>query len=92
MTVPRRRGIGGAHNSREFFKNDVKITSESQSKIPGVKTVEYRMPTLNKDGTPTGEYGTRVFRKTIYDPDIISDEVYIRRGLEAANDALKNAD
>ena len=73
---------------REFFKNDVAIVSETPSKIPGVKTVEYRMPKLNADGTPTGEYGARVFKKTIYDPDIISDDEFIKRGLEAANDAI----
>jgi len=91
-SVPRKRGIGGAHNSKEFFKNDVAIVSETPSKIPGVKTVEYRMPKLNADGTPTGEYGARVFKKTIYDPDIISDDEFIKRGLEAANDAISKAD
>lgn len=92
-SVPRRRGIGGAHNSEEFFKNDIKIVSESPSKIPGVKTVEYNMPKLNMDGTPTGEYGNKVFTKTIYDPKIISDKEFINRGIEAANDAkLKTSD
>ena len=91
-SVPRKRGIGGAHNSQEFFKNDVEIVSEVSSKISGVKTVEYRMPKLNADGKPTGEYGARVFKKTIYDPDVISDNDFIKRGLEAANDALSKAD
>ncbi len=91
-SVPRKRGIGGAHNSKEFFKNDVAIVSETPSKIPGVKTVEYRMPKLNADGTPTGEYGARVFKKTIYDPDIISDDEFIKRGLDAANDAISKTD
>ncbi|MFP3411347.1 CdiA family toxin C-terminal domain-containing protein [Bacillus sp. SIMBA_074] len=84
---------GGAHNSEEFFKNDIKIVSESPSKILGVKTVEYNMPKLNMDGTPTGEYGNKVFTKTIYDPKIISDKEFINRGIEAANDAkLKTSD
>ena len=48
------------------------------------------MPKLNADGTPTGEYGAKVFRKTIYDPNIIRDEEYIKYGLEAANDAMNN--
>lgn len=56
--------------------------------MPGVKTVEYKMPKLNPDGTPTGEYGAKVFKKTIYDPDIISDDEFIKRGIEAANDAI----
>ena len=50
------------------------------------------MPKLNADGTLTGEYGARVFKKTIYDPDIISDDEFIKRGLEAANDAISKAD
>ena len=91
-SVPRKRGIGGAHNSKEFFKNDVAIVSETPSKISGVKTVEYKMPKLNADGTPTGEYGARVFKKTIYDPDIISDDEFIKRGLDAANDAISKID
>ena len=90
--VPRRRGIGGAHNGKEFFKNDVEIERETPSKIHGVKTVRYRIPKLNADGTPTGEYGARVFKKTIYGPDVISDDEFIKRGLEAANDAISKSD
>ena len=37
-------------------------------------------------------FGARVFKKTIYDPDVISDNDFMRRGLEAANDALSKAD
>ena len=90
-SVPRRRGIGGAHNSTEFFQHDVEIIRETPSKIPGVSTVEYRMPKLNPDGTPTGEYGTKVLKKTIYNPEIISDDEFIKRGLEAANDAISKS-
>lgn len=56
------------------------------------KTVEYRMPKLNPDGTLTGEYGLKVFKKTIYDPKIISDKEFVRRGLEAANNAIENSE
>ena len=45
------------------------------------------MPKLNMDGTPTGEYGNKVFTNNIYDPKIISDKEFINRGIEAANDA-----
>ena len=45
------------------------------------------------DGTPTGEYGNKVFTNNIYDPKIISDKEFINRGIEAANDAkLKTSD
>nr|WP_255787267.1 CdiA family toxin C-terminal domain-containing protein [Bacillus cereus group sp. BfR-BA-01355] len=78
---------------KSSLKTILKIVSESPSKIPGVKTVEYNMPKLNMDGTPTGEYGNKVFTKTIYDPKIISDKEFINRGIEAANDAkLKTSD
>lgn len=86
--VPRKRGIGGAHNSVEFYKNDVQIVSKTNSKVSGVVVVEYKMPKLNMDGTPTGEYGNKVFVKTIYDPQFISDQNYVKRGIEAANNAM----
>ncbi|MBC2239256.1 T7SS effector LXG polymorphic toxin [Listeria booriae] len=87
-SVPRKRGIGGAHNSVEFYKNDVQIVSKTNSKVSGVVVVEYKMPKLNMDGTPTGEYGNKVFVKTIYDPQFISDKTYVNRGIEAANNAM----
>ena len=89
-SVPRNRGIGGAHNSEEFFKNDVKVVTAVPIKdIPGVTYYQYNMPKLGKDGWPVGEYGIRIFEKTVYDPSVISDSEYMRRGLEAANDAYK---
>ena len=86
-TVPRSRGIGGAHNSVEFFKNDVRVVRTTKTSIPGVSVVEYNMPRLNPNGTPTGGYGRTIFSKTIYDPLIVGDSVYVSRGIQAANNA-----
>jgi hypothetical protein len=90
LSVPRRRGIGGAHNSEEFFKNDIKIVRAIPSKdIPGVTYYEYNMPLLGKEGKPIGGYGTTVFQQTVYDPSIFPTSEYMRRGLEAANDSFR---
>ncbi|WP_312355388.1 CdiA family toxin C-terminal domain-containing protein, partial [Aminipila sp.] len=93
-TVPRKRGIGGAHNADEFLKNDIQIVStKPNTNIKGVETVEYQLSKLDKTGTPIpGEYQSgKPFSKTIYDPKIISDETYMKRGIEAANNALSTS-
>jgi len=92
--TPRKNGIGGAHNSKEFFKSDVKIVSRKpHPKVDGVEIIEYQLPKLDKAGKVIpGEYQNRIPRtKTVYDPNIISDETFISRGLEAANDALSKS-
>lgn len=54
--------------------------------------VEYNMPKLDGSTYPAtpipGEYGTNVFKKSIYDPTVIGDGEFIKRGLEAANNAM----
>jgi ElaB/YqjD/DUF883 family membrane-anchored ribosome-binding protein len=92
MSVPRKRGIGGAHNSEAF---DKALTDEggqvvSRTKHPsvdGVEVVEYKMPALDAKGKPTGEMKNTVFKKTVYDPKKISDEQMMKWGEEAAQDA-----
>ncbi|WP_373441565.1 CdiA family toxin C-terminal domain-containing protein [Paenibacillus kribbensis] len=92
---PNKKGIVGAHNSEEFYKNDVKVVNEYKvydvngNEVRGVKQVEYSMPELDpKTRQPTGIYNSKVLKKTIYDPNVISDKKYIERGIEAANNAL----
>lgn len=88
--VPRKRGIGGAHNREAFLQNDIQIVSvTSHPEIPGIEIIEYQMPKLDKTGTPIpGEYQTgKPKRKTVYDPSVFSTEEYLRRGVEAANNA-----
>ena len=93
LAVPRKRGIGGAHNKNNFLKNDVKIVKTTPNKnIKGVEIIEYQMPKLDKTGTPIpGEYqGGNPKVKTVYDPNVISTNEYLERGLQAANNASKN--
>ncbi|EUJ21303.1 hypothetical protein MAQA_01032 [Listeria aquatica FSL S10-1188] len=62
-SVPRKRGIGGAHNSEEFFKNDVKVIKQTSTDVPGVSVVEYQIPELDAKGLPTGNYKKTIFKK-----------------------------
>jgi len=88
-SVSRSRGIGGAHNSEEFFKNDVLVKAVPSQDIPGVTYYQYNMPLLGKDGWPAGGYGSTIFEKTVYNPKILSESEYMRRGLEAASNSYK---
>ena len=91
-SVPRKRGIGGAHNKEEFLKNNIEIVSSQQhSGIQGIEIIEYQMPKLDKTGTAIpGEYqGGTPKIKTVYDPKSISTEMYLNRGIEAANNAAE---
>ncbi len=93
-TVPRKRGIGGAHNKEQLLTNDIEIVKTTpHPSLEGVEKVEYQMPKLDKTGTTIpGEYQSGVPKvKTVYDPKIISDEVYMERGVQAANDALSKS-
>ncbi|WP_235533144.1 EndoU domain-containing protein, partial [Paenibacillus sp. Leaf72] len=87
--VPRSRGIGGAHNKVEFYKNDVNVLNvEKHPSMPGVEKVTYQIPSIDgKTGEITG-WKAKEYVKTIYDPKVISDEEYIKFGKEAANNAL----
>ena len=49
LTVPRKRGIGGAHNVDEFLKNDIQIVSRKpHPDIKGIEIIEYQLPKLDK--------------------------------------------
>ena len=84
-SVPRKRGIGGAHNKDVFMQNDVQIISQTpHSQIQGVEIIEYQMPKLDRTGTLIpGEYQTGTPKvKTVYDPNVISTNEYLQRGIE----------
>lgn len=51
------------------------------------------MPKCDKTGAPIpGQYQEGVPKtKTVYDPKVISDEVYANRGIEAANEAVSRS-
>ena len=46
---------------------------------------------MNGASGSIGAYAIRTNQKTVYDPKIISDKEYARRGIEAANNALSNS-
>lgn len=93
--VPRRRGIGGAHNADEFTKaiadEGAKIVDRTpHPTIDGVEIIEYKMPKLDKAGKPTGKFREQSYYKSTYDPAKISDEQMMRWGREAAENASVN--
>lgn len=49
------------------------------------------MPKKDKYGNPTGEFKTKTFKKTVYDPSKIDTDTYIKRGLEAANNSARSS-
>ena len=75
------------------MQNDVQIVSLTpHSQIQGVEIIEYQMPKLDKTGTPIpGEYQTGKPKvKTVYDPNVISTDEYLQRGIDAANNGASN--
>ena len=94
-SVPRKKGIGGAHNADEFAKaineeGALIVSSKPHPKVPGVQQVEYRMPALDKTGKPIpGQYKSTIYEKTTYDPSVIPDEVMMQWGKEAATNAAR---
>ncbi|MFC4258571.1 CdiA family toxin C-terminal domain-containing protein [Marinobacter lacisalsi] len=88
--VPRRRGIGGAHNGDEFLKysNEFKVEEIiPHPTVDGIETVRYRMAALDKAGDPTGEYRAAILEKTVYDPSKVSNEQFLDWGRQAAAEA-----
>lgn len=91
-----RAGIKGAHNKRNFLKviKDILakiIKTEPNSQLIGVEKISYRMPKKDARGIPTGEYQNRIWTKTVYDSAKISTDDYLKRGIQAANNAAKEA-
>ena len=85
-------GIKGAHHKENFLKEVDRIGAKMTQSVPstqldGVETIFYKMPKKDKSGNPIGDYKAKSFKKTVYDPSIISTETYIKYGLQAANNA-----
>ena len=88
----KRDQISGGHEKHAFEAMIDKLGAKIENRIPssrvdGVEKVIYRMPRLDREGKPTGEYKNSTKEKTIYDPSKISTNVYMHRGFEAVNDA-----
>lgn len=91
-----KQGIKGAHHKGNFISEvnrvGAKTTNSIQnSQIKGVEKVSYKMPRKDKFGKLTGEFQSKTHHKTVYDTSKIRTEQYIKRGLEAANNAASKS-
>lgn len=102
MTVPLRRGIGGAHDERVFLSELAKEKGIIERKVPhpdvkGATRIFYRLP--ERDGNLPGcplkytpdkkpVYRAKLFSKTVYDPEIIPQPKMRKMGIESAENAL----
>ncbi len=89
-----KQGIGGGHERGAFEAKLEEMGGKVEGRIPcenidGVEKVAYRLPKKGPDGKPTEEMRAKVYSKTVYDASKISTDEYLRRGVEAANDAAK---
>ena len=92
--VPRKRGIGGAHDKHEFeaalrSEGGEVVSRTPHPDLPGAERVDYRMGALDAAGQPTGELRNQVFTKTVYDPSIVPDGRMMQWGQEAADSAMR---
>ncbi|AWH89386.1 VENN motif pre-toxin domain-containing protein [Limnobaculum parvum] len=88
-------GIGGAHNAIAFYEvvnqYNVKILPGTRTIAPGISEVKYQVPAKHpQTGEITG-YKAKVETKTIYDPNIYSDQTILELGKQAAASGYKNA-
>lgn len=95
-TKSSKEGIKGAHNKDNFLKEinhvGAKITETvPNSQMDGVEKISYKMPMKDVKGNLTGELKAKTFYKTVYNPEKISTDSYIERGLQAANNAAESS-
>lgn len=87
-----RDGISGGHEKSAFEEKLREIGGHVIEEtnilgIDGMKSIRYEVPKKDKAGNPTSEMRTISTPKSVYDKNVISTEEYMRRGLEAANNA-----
>jgi hypothetical protein len=87
-----KRGLTGGHNLVNFnnylVQNNIEIQriSLTESSINGISELTYQI--RKADGS--GEWKSTYFKKTLYNPSIISDEQMIQYGKEAMIEGLSN--
>ncbi|MBA4601981.1 CdiA family toxin C-terminal domain-containing protein [Thermoactinomyces mirandus] len=97
----RKKGVIGAHNMKEFVRTLEKageninhlINSKKQHpNYPGLFDIKYRIPTLTYDKSgklvPSGQYKEIDYPKTVYDPEVYSDQQIIQWGKEAMQEGI----
>ena len=91
-----KQGIKGAHHKGNFIGEVNRVgakatNSVENSHIKGVEKISYKMPKKDKFGNATGEFQSKTHHKTVYDTSKIQTDQYIKRGLEAANNAASKS-
>ena len=92
----RAKGIKGAHNQEEFLKavdkhsNDLVII-DSNSEIKGITQYRYGYKKQDRAGNYTGEVKEYRMPKTVYDPNVFTDEKMYQLGSQAANKGYSQA-
>lgn len=89
-------GIKGGHHKDNFMREVEKVGAKTTNTVPnsqmeGVEKISYKMPKKDKFGNPTKDFQAKTHHKTVYDSSKISSRDYIKRGLEAANNAAKKS-
>ncbi|WP_196374647.1 VENN motif pre-toxin domain-containing protein, partial [Yersinia pseudotuberculosis] len=88
-------GISGGHNANAFYdaikQYNVKIVSETPTGVKGITEVKYQIPTKDRSGNLTGEYKATPETKTVYDPNIFTDQKILDLGQQAAVKGYKDA-
>ncbi|WP_443747386.1 EndoU domain-containing protein [Asticcacaulis solisilvae] len=90
VAVPRRNGIGGAHNFQEFMRHAKEfevVSSMPHADMPGVSKIEYQLYAKDAAGNQTGTLQQRRHVKTVYDPSLVSDTDILAWGRQAAAEA-----
>ncbi|MBA4603117.1 CdiA family toxin C-terminal domain-containing protein [Thermoactinomyces mirandus] len=96
-----KQGVIGAHNMEEFVRtlketgveiDNLIISKMQHPKFPGLYDIEYKLPSLtyDKNGNlvPSGQYKVIKNPKTVYDPEVYSDQQMIQGGKEAMQEGI----
>ena len=94
LTVDRKNGIGGAHDLQEFMKagGEIRIVETiPHPTVPGISLIRYQIRALDMAGNPqkppAPEWKAKIYEKTVYDSNIVSDAQYLAWGRQAAEAA-----
>lgn len=94
-------GISGTHNLNEFnaaaARYNVNILSQDAGAIPGITQIKYQIPSLTRAGDVLRDangqivYKNAEFKKTVYDPAVVSDSAIMILGRQAAVSGYRTA-
>src|SRR5476649_519038 len=77
------KGISGTHNADVFNQavstNGVKIVGQTPGSVNGITEISYQIPAYDRAGNVVG-YKANVFTKTVYDPNVFSDQEMLDLG------------